>query len=118
MNFSPIEKSQFSKSSRSERESRAKAWDYGINVISPTAGTVRANLRGKKGERTASTLKHMGASMAGGTVGMLATKGSSTGAAIGNIGGSMLGTKLSRQHAREGGDRKLAFKNKTLYGNS
>ena len=118
MNFSPIEKSQFSKSNELKRERSAKAWDYGINVISPTAGTVRANLRGKKGERTAATLKHFGASTAGGTVGMLATKGSPTGAAIGNISGSILGTKLSRQHAREGGDRKLAFKNKTLYGNS
>ena len=118
MNFSPIEKSQFSKSSRSERESRAKAWDYGINVISPAFGTVRANLRAKNGERTKATAKHLGASTAGSIAGTLATKGSPVGAAIGNIGGSMLGTKLSRKHAREGGDRKLAFKNKTLYGNN
>ena len=118
MNFSPIEKSQFSKADTKLREKRAKGWDYGINVLNPTFGTVRANLRAKKGERTKATVKHFGATTGGGIVGMAATKGSPVGAAIGNIGGSMLGTKLSRKHAREGGDRKLAFKNKTLYDNN
>ena len=118
MNFSPIEKSQFSKSDTKLRENSARAWDYGINVIHPAAGTVRANLRGKKGERAKATVKHLGSSVAGGTVGMVATKGSPAGSVIGSFGGSLLGTKLSRKHAREGGDRKLAFRKKTLYGNN